>query len=328
MLDGVEYGRKDVGRWLAKLEGILEVFWGEAAEIIKAGALIDGLVCGNDLPEGITETMTDGEFGEVAGKLIGDGEVVVGDVKFGEKGSGSADCACGTYVIAAKKGVFDDFDFESEGKKRSHGGPARSGRGNPGNGGIVTTDTERDVGKVVASIENSDVVVCVVVVRAGLAGEAHAGEWAVLAFNFSFEFEMKILELGWDAGKLHFEEFKDNSLAALRLVESGIVVADPQFIRWKILARPFSEFVGSVGSIDENMGMGFALADEALVFLNGAKEEDDSVVSESESLTGFPAGEKGVLVDFMLCLCEDADNGVAPTGVRSKEVGRDDGFCF
>lgn len=71
-----------------------------------------------------------------------------------------------------------------------------------------------------------------------------------------------------------------------------------------------------------------AIADDSLIFLDRAENEDDGVVCQSQGLACFPGSKKGVLIDFMLGFGKDSNDGVSPGWVRSVGIGHDDGTGF
>lgn len=91
-------------------------------------------------------------------------------------------------------------------------------------------------------------------------------------------------------------------------------------------SAPLRKFHWSVGGVNENMGGPITGENQALVFFHGAKEENDSVVRQSQSLASLNAGEKGILVDLVLGFGEDPHHSVAPSGVGSTGVGGYGGF--
>lgn len=80
--------------------------------------------------------------------------------------------------------------------------------------------------EVEARSKNGDVVVGVVVVGAGFAGEAHASKGTKLTGDVGLEPEVVVLEKFWDTHSGHLENFEDDCLTALGLVKGGVVVAD------------------------------------------------------------------------------------------------------
>lgn len=83
-----------------------------------------------------------------------------------------------------------------------------------------------------------------------------------------------------------------------------------------------------MGSVDEEVRMGGAITDDALILLDWTKKQNYGVVSEGKSLTSLPAGEERVFVDFVLRLGKNANNGVAPGWVGTMSVGHDDRAGF
>lgn len=49
---------------------------------------------------------------------------------------------------------------------------------------------------------------------------------------------------------------------------------------------------------------------------------------EGKGLAGFPVAKDGVGVNLELCLGKDADDRIAPIGIRSVRIGNDGGFRF
>jgi len=246
--------------------------------------------------------VTHGEFGGVAGNFLVDGAVVVGDVDFGEKSAGGAECTVLVQEKATKEGLFGELQFEGEEEHRLDHGPDGIFSGGAADVRVVSTDGDSGGArkKVVARGEDGEIVVSVVVVGSGLAGESHAGEGSELAADVGLEVKVVVNQKGGDRKSLHFLDFKDDGFTALGLVESRVVIAGVGHVGLAERPGPFSKLGGSVTSVDEDVVVGFAIAHDALVFLDGTEEENDGVVGEGQGLAGLPAGEKGVLVDFVL----------------------------
>jgi hypothetical protein len=59
--------------------------------------------------------------------------------------------------------------------------------------------------------------------------------------------------------------------------------------------------------VDVDVRWAILAVEDALVFFDWSKEEDDGVVHEGEGLASFPISEDGVVVCFVLGLGENAD---------------------
>lgn len=179
--------------------------------------------------------------------------------------------------------------------------------------------------EVVLEVDDGEVVVGIVVVRAGLSSESHAGEWAELGGHVSLEGDVKVDEEGRDVETLHFEHFEHDGLTMLALIEGRVVVCDG-LAGGGVSLTPRAKVVGSLAAVRVDAGGAIGGIEHALVFLHGAEGEDDMVVHEGESLAGLPRLEEGGVVDLVLRLGEYADVGEAPIGVGPGVVGNDGGL--
>lgn len=122
--------------------------------------------------------------------------------------------------------------------------------------------------------EDGDVVVSVVVIGAGLAGQPHAGEGAELTFHISFEPKVVVLEELGNASTFHFEDFENDCFATLRLVEGGVVIAGAEGLA--ILREdgdgPFGHLLRSVAGVNEEMWVWLTVSDNSLVLLDGTEQ--------------------------------------------------------
>lgn len=64
--------------------------------------------------------------------------------------------------------------------------------------------------------------------------------------------------------------------------------------------------------------------EDALILLNGAKEQNNGIVHEGEGLASFPGAKDGAFINLVLGLAEDADGRPAPIGVGATSVTHDD----
>lgn len=77
---------------------------------------------------------------------------------------------------------------------------------------------------VVAGGEHGEIVIGVVVVGAGFASEAHAGEGAELGGDIGFEEHVQVDKFVRDAESAHFEHLEDDGFSVLGLIECGVVI--------------------------------------------------------------------------------------------------------
>lgn len=192
-------------RWrLADLERVLQMFRGMSAKIIKAAGLIVMLVGRKDFPEGIAEGMAYRKLGEIAGKFVVDGAVIVSHIQFGEESSGGTDGTEMRDIVAAKQGLGGIFNFEANTEHWSDGSPTMGLLWDSGDRAVVSANAKRNASQIKSGSQDGNVVVGVVIISAGFTGEPHGGERSKLALHLSFQFQMETLQLGRNASQLHF----------------------------------------------------------------------------------------------------------------------------
>lgn len=274
--------------------------------------------------------MSDSKFRSIASNFVRNGTVVVGDVDLGEESTRGSDGAMLIEIIATEERLGSELKLEGEKEKWFDEGPEGIFGRSAADVRIITADSNGSgVGEeVVATGQDSKVVVSVVVIRAGFACESHAGERTKLAADVGFQKEMVINQEVGNGETRHFLHLKDDGFASLRLVKSRVVIAGVSHAGFAELSSPGTEVSGSVASIDKDTFMGNTITDDSLIFLDGAEEEDDSIMGEGESLTGFPGGEQGILIDLVLGFGKDADNTMTPGGVRTGPIRGNSGFSF
>lgn len=80
--------------------------------------------------------------------------------------------------------------------------------------------------------------------------------------------------------------------------------------------------------MDVKMSWPISGIEDALIFLDGAKEQNNGIVHEGEGLTSFPGAEDGAFIDLVLGLAEDANGRPTPIGVGATSVTHDDGLSL
>lgn len=223
--------------------------------------------------------MSDREFSDVRWEFFVVGSVIIGDGEFGEQGEGGATGAFRADIVAAEEAVARNFGFEFEVQQGLDGRPGGLGGGNGINERIVSRYEDGLGRDVVLEMENGQVVIGVVVIRTGFASETHAGERAELGFDGGLDGAMEVDEVLGDGNSGHLEGLEDNSLAVLRLVETGVVVGNVVGWSHEFLA-PGGEFVGGMPGMDVDVSGAIGVINEALVFLDGSEDEDKGVVHE------------------------------------------------
>lgn len=142
--------------------------------------------------------MADGELHKVSGHFVADGGVIDGDSEFGEEGNGRANAANTGGVVATEGGVEASFFLEAECEQWFDGDPLRTTRGFEIEERVIARNHGGDVGRSVLQVDDGEVVVSVVIISPGLAGEAHAGERAKLSLDVGFEVNVEVDEGLWD----------------------------------------------------------------------------------------------------------------------------------
>lgn len=196
----------------------------EAAEEIEAGALVGVVGRWEDVPEGVTEKVAGGKLSEVAEATFVESVVVPGYHQLSKNGLRVADSTVLVSEVSAKEGVGSELRFEAEMEKGTNGGPFWSLRGKGVEQGVITRDSHRNVLEVKLGVDDSKVVISVVIIRPRFTCEAHAGEGAELGFHVRLEVNVEVDEMGGNVEALHFEGLEDDRLAMLGLVEGGVVV--------------------------------------------------------------------------------------------------------
>lgn len=159
------------------------------------------------------------------------------------------------------------------------------------NEGVVAADENGGVAKLELAVEDGGVVICVVIIGSRLSGESHAGEWAKLGGDGSFDGLVELDEVFGDGDSTHLEDFEDCGFTALRLIESGVVICESGTGGEELLA-PGGQLMGGFSCMDIEMGGAVLVVKVTLVLLDGSEDEDDGVMEEGESLAGFPRSEE------------------------------------
>lgn len=83
-----------------------------------------------------------------------------------------------------------------------------------------------------------------------------------------------------------------------------------------------------MAGMDVKVGWAVFGIEDALILLDRAKEQNDGVVHEGESLACLPRAKDGAFVHLVLSFAKDSNGGPAPVGVRAAGVAHNDGLSF
>lgn len=134
--------RKKLRGHFTNFQAVLEGTRRETAKKVEASGLVNVLIGGQELPERVPKRVTDGEFRDVARKLVTKRVVGVGDAQLGKEGSRRSEGSLTADVIAAKQGMESGLNFEGEGQERADGVPERVGGWSANDDRVVSADTK------------------------------------------------------------------------------------------------------------------------------------------------------------------------------------------
>lgn len=100
----------------------------------------------------------------------------------------------------------------------------------------------------------------------------------------------------------------------LRLVKGSVVICQVGVTRQVSLA-PGRKLVGGVTTMDIDLGWSVLGVNDALVFFDWTKDENDVIMHKSKSLTSFPRSEDRAVIHFVLSFGEDLDGSMTPIWV-------------
>jgi len=264
---------------------------GELTEVVETGGLKHDKAGGKQLPERVTEAVTDGELGEVGGKLLEVGRVIERDGKLGEEGEGRANGAFGADVVSAEEAVGRKLGLELKMDEERDSCPERGGGRFGVEQRVVAGDHDALISHLVLQIDDRQVVIGVVVISSGFAGEAHASQRSELSLNAGLDREMQVNEILRDVETLHFLHLEKDGLTMLGLIEGGVVVSEMDGMGEMSLA-PLRKLKGCVPGVDVEVGGAVQVVEMTLVLLNGAESENDGVVHQRKRLACFPRAEE------------------------------------
>ena len=272
--------------------------------------------------------MADGEFGYVRGHLKLKLIRVICDGEFGEKGEWVTAGSRRSKVVSAEERVTIDLYFEAQGYEWLDDLPPRIIRRGWKNGRVISAHENHVLmGEQVAEGKDGEIVICVVIIGAWLAGKSHASERPELSLNISFEENMKVDELLRDAQLSHLLALEHHGLSVLALVEGCVIVGECE-LTLQVLLAILGKALGGMSRMDVDVAWTISGVDNALVLLDWAKSKNDIIMHKGEGLTGLVVGGNTSRVDFMLGLGEDSDPGVAPVRVGTVSIVGDDVLRF
>lgn len=200
----LEKGEGQRVRYFAYFKGKFLFFGSVTAEEIEKSRLIWNLIMREKRPKGVSEGMTNDEFGKIRSDFVGEGTIRECENGFDKKRAGGADCTSGTKEVTTEKRERSGFLFEAKVKQRLNESPRRRDGRRGRNAGIISRDEDDVIGYSEFGIENSNVVISVVIVGSRFASKAHACEGTELRGDGSLKLDMEVDEERRDANTTHF----------------------------------------------------------------------------------------------------------------------------
>lgn len=200
----LEKGEGQRVRHFAYFKGKFLFFGSVTAEEIEESRLIWNLIMREKRPKGVSEGMTNDKFGKVRSNFVGEGTIRKCENRFDEKRARGADCTSGTKEVTTEKRERGGFLFEAKVKQRLNESPRRRDGRRGRNAGIISGDEDDVIGYSEFGVENSNVVISVVIVSSRFASKAHACEGTELRGDRSFKLDMEVDEERRNTNTTHF----------------------------------------------------------------------------------------------------------------------------